>query len=181
VVLLLVCTFAGELGTHFLWTTKPHLGQLDGAAGIREDAGERVMLDLLRHEPPAIVLQRLPKDAYVIQPVLTILAGQTAFLGWANHENVWRGYRADIEARRREVEAFYRGDLPDSAGWLESNQIRYVLWLREDNQLPPHTFDKLNDSIRDRYKWRGYYEAGDYRVGLWESLDRRGNGQSSSK
>ena len=147
---------------------KPHLGQLDGAGAIRADAGERVIFDLLRQEPPAIVLQRIPKEAYTIQPALTILAGQTAFLGWANHENVWRSNRPDIEVRRREVEAFYLGALPDSARWSESNRIRYVLWLRDDNQLPPKTFDRLNDSIRSRYVWHGYYELGDYRVGLWQ-------------
>jgi uncharacterized membrane protein len=167
-VLVLICSFEGELGAYFLGTPKPHLGQLDGAAGIREDAGERVILDFLRREPPAIVLQRIPKEAYTIQPVLTILAGQTAFLGWPNHENVWRGNRGDIEARRRAVEAFYLGALPESSRWLESNHIGYVLWLRDDNQLPPKTFDRLSSSIRDRYVWHGYYEVGDYHVGLWQ-------------
>jgi uncharacterized membrane protein len=166
-VLVLVCSFGVELGAYYFGTPKPHLGQLDGDAGIREDAGERAMLDLLRSEPPAIVLQRIPQGAYTIQPALTILAGQTAFLGWANHENVWRGNRSDIEARRREVEAFYRGDLPDSSFWLEANRVRYVLWLRDDSQLPPHTFDRLTETIKDRYSWHGYYEVGDYHVGFW--------------
>jgi len=64
VVLVLVCSFAVELGIHYWTMPKPHVGQLDGAAGIRDDAGERVMLDLLRNEPPAIVLQRMPTGAY---------------------------------------------------------------------------------------------------------------------
>ena len=167
-VLVLLLCFGGELGNQYLTAGKPHVGQLDGAGGIRDDAGERVILDLLRHEPAAIVLQRIPKDAYTIQPALTILAGQTAYLGWASHENVWRANRADIEGRRHEVETFYGGDLADSVLWLESNRIRYVLWLRDDNQLPAHTFDKLNGLIRNRYAWHGYYEVGDYHVGLWE-------------
>jgi uncharacterized membrane protein len=167
-VLVLVCSFAVELGAHYWTMPKPHLGQLDGAAGIRDDAGEKVMLDLLRHEPPAIVLQRMPTGAYTVQPALTIFAGQTAFLGWPNHENVWRGNRADIQARAREVELFFRGDLPDSSRWLTANGIGYVLWGRDDNQLPPLTFDRLNDSIKDRYVWHGYYEVGVYHVGLWQ-------------
>jgi uncharacterized membrane protein len=141
---------------------------LDGAAAIRDDAGERVTLDLLRYAPPAIVLQRIPAGAYTSQPALTMFAGQTAFLGWPSHENVWRGNRTDIEARRNDVERFYRGDLPDSSRWLTANGIGYVLWGRDDNQLPPLTFDRLNASIGDRYMWRGYYEAGTYRVGLWQ-------------
>jgi exosortase len=139
VMLTLTCTFAGELGIHFWSTPKRHFGQLDGAAVIRDDAGEKVILDLLQHSPPAIVLQRVPTGAYTMQPALAIFAGQTAFLGWQNHENVWRGNRADIDGRKREVDAFYRGDLPDSLQWLQSNQIEYVVWGRDDNQLPPHT------------------------------------------
>jgi uncharacterized membrane protein len=168
VVLVLVCSFAVELGIHYWTMPKPHVGQLDGAAGIRDDAGERVMLDLLRNEPPAIVLQRMPTGAYTVQPALTIFAGQTAFLGWPNHENIWRGNRVDIAARAREVELFFRGDLPDSSRWLTANGIGYVLWGRDDNQLPPITFEKLNDSIKDRYAWHGYYEVGAYHVGLWQ-------------
>jgi uncharacterized membrane protein len=167
-VLLLICSFAGELGANYWAMPKPHLGQLDGDAWIRDDAGEKVMLDLLRHVPPAIVLQRMPTGAYTAQPALTIFAGQTAFLGWPNHENVWRGNRSDIDARQREVELFYRGDLPDSSRWLTGNGIGYVLWGRDDNQLPPPAFDRLNNLIRDRYIWHGYYEVGTYHVGLWQ-------------
>jgi hypothetical protein len=96
---------------------------------------------------------------------LTIFAGQTAFLGWPAHENVWRHNRADIEVRRREVQQFFSGDMPDSSGWLEGNRIRHVLWLPDDNQL--HTWDKLDGLIRDRYAWRPYYVVNDYRVGMW--------------
>jgi len=166
IVLALTCVFGGELGGHWLAASKPHVGQLDGAAGIREDAGERVILDVLKHAPPSIVLQRIPRGAYTVQPMLTILAGQTAFLGWPNHENVWRGNLPEIDARQNEVASFYRGEMADSAQWLDSSGIRYVLWLREDNQLP--VFEKLDSQLRDRYQWHGYYEAGQYRVGMWE-------------
>jgi uncharacterized membrane protein len=166
VLLILSCAFAGELLGHWQTVPKPHLGQLDGSAAVREDAGERVILEVLRRAPPAIVLQRIPTGAYTIQPMLTILAGQTAFLGWPNHENVWRSNRADIEERHRDVDAFYRGDMLDGSGWLESNHISYVLWLRDDNPL--RTFDKIDAQLKDHFVWRPYYEAGEYRVGMWQ-------------
>jgi len=168
--LVLTCAFAGELGIHYWYTPKQHVGQLDGAGVIRDDAGEKAILDLLRHEPPGIVLQRIPTGAYTNQPALTIFAGQTAFLGWPNHENVWRGSRVDINTREREVGDFYRGDMPHSSHWLRSNHIDYVVWGRDDNQLPPHTFDRLNAAIKDQYAWQGFYEAGDYHVGVWKPL-----------
>jgi hypothetical protein len=56
--------------------------------------------------------------------------------------------------------------LPDSSRWLTANGIGYVLWGRDDNQLPPLTFEKLNGLVQDRYAWHGYYEIGVYHVGL---------------
>ena len=165
VMLVLVCAYAGELGINYFGTPKPDLGRLEGAAWLRDDSGASAILDWLRHEPPCIVLERIPQGGYTAQPALTIFAGQTAFLGWPGHENVWRHNRMDIEARRREVELFFNGELPDSPAWLEVNHIRHVLWLRDDNQL--HTFDKVNGLIKDRYLWRPYYTVGDYRVGVW--------------
>jgi uncharacterized membrane protein len=166
-VLILICAFGGDLAAQYVGTSKPKLGQIDGAAWVRDDVAENAILDALRQEPPSIVLQRMPQMSYTVQPALTIFAGHRAFLGWPGHENVWRHNRADIEVRRREVELFFNGDLPDSSTWLEANHIRHVLWLRDDNQLAPHTFDKVNGLVKDRYLWRAYYIAGDYRVGMW--------------
>jgi uncharacterized membrane protein len=167
-VLLLVCSFGGDLAFQFLRTPKPHLGQLDGAGPIRDDAGEKVILDTLQHAPPSIVLQRVPIGSYTTQPSLVIFAGQTAFLGWPDHENVWRGNRVDINARQREINTFYGGNMPEAWRWLQVNGIHYVIWGREDNQLPAGTFDRVNDSIKEAYVWRGYYEVGAYHVGLWQ-------------
>jgi uncharacterized membrane protein len=166
-VLILTCAFGAELGAQYLLTAKPDPGQLDGAAWVRQDVAENAMLERLRHETQCIILQRMPQMSYTVQPALTIFAGQTAFLGWPGHENVWRHNRPDIEVRRREVEVFFSGNLPDSSHWLEANRIRHVFWLRDDNQLPPHTFDKINGLIKDRYSWQEYYTAGEYRVGMW--------------
>jgi uncharacterized membrane protein len=169
----LACCFGLELGAHYWMSPKPHFGQLDGAGLVRDDAGERVILDVLRHAPPSIVLQRIPTGAYTIQPALTMLAGQTAFLGWPNHENVWRSSRSDIDARQRDVQAFYSGELQNSSRWLEGNGIRFVIWQRDDNQLPAGTWDKVSSAIKDRYLWHGYYEVGNYHVGLWERESSR--------
>jgi len=166
-VLAIICVFSGELAADYIGPAKPHAAQLDGAGWVRDDGGETAVLDDLKHEPQAIVLQRLTADAYAPQPALTIFAGQTAFLGWPAHENVWRNNRTDIEQRRLEVQQFYLGALPESTKWLESNHIHYVLWMPEENTLPPKTFDKLNALIGDRYVWHPFYVTGEYRVGYW--------------
>jgi uncharacterized membrane protein len=164
-ILLLVCTYARELGAHFVNTPKRHLGQLDGAAWIRDDPPQRAALEFLTAQPPAVVLQHIPDRSYVAAPALTIFAGQTAFLGWPNHEDIWRGYRPDIDQRYDEVDRFYRAKLDDSPQWLEQNNIRYVLWLGSDNRLG--TFDQLYAKLHGRYFWREFSPEADLKVGVW--------------
>ena len=166
-VLLIMCVYARDLGANLLFVPKTHLGQLDGDGWIRDDPASRAVLEFLAGQPPCVVLQRVTGAGYVSEPALVMFAGQTPFLGWGNHENVWRGYRVDIDRRMEQVQTFFRGDLPDSARWLEQHRIRYVLWLKDDNKLPKGTFEKINDQIRDRYFWREFYVAGDFRVGIW--------------
>lgn len=167
-ILILVCIYARELGSHFVNTPKRHLGQLDGAAWIRDDPPQRAALEFLAAQPQAVVLQRIPDRSYVAAPALTIFAGQTAFLGWPNHEDIWRGYRPDIDQRYEEIERFYRATLDDSAQWLEQNHIRYVLWLGGDNRLG--TFDQLNAKLRGRYFWREFSALDDFKVGVWTNV-----------
>jgi len=164
-VLILICGYGFELGTYYFTTDKRHTGQLDGAAWLRDDAAERAILDFLSSQAPAIVLQRISARSYVPEPALAIFAGDTAFLGWPNHEDIWRGYRRDIDLRAAEIENFYRGDLEDSPHWLERNQIQYVVWSPGDN--PAGSFEKIDRQLRGAYFWREFSAPGDPQAGLW--------------
>jgi uncharacterized membrane protein len=166
-VLTIVSLYAIDLGWHFAVTPKSDLGRLDGAAWITSDPIEKPILEFLERQPPAIVLQRLEAGAFTPAPALVLFARQRAFLGWPEHEKLWRGQRADIALRAAEVERFYRGELPDSAQWLLQNNIDYVLWLKGESKLPPGAFEKIDAQIRISYFWREYYRAGDFRVGFW--------------
>jgi uncharacterized membrane protein len=148
---------------------KPDIGQLDGAAQIRNDNIERVLLAYLEAQPRGIVLQRLQAGAFTPAPALTLLAGQTAFLGWPEHEKLWRGMRADVAVRDAEVKRFFAGEMPNSAEWLARNHIDHVLWLKTEAELPVGTFDRIDQQLRARYFWREYYRVGEFRVGVWSS------------
>jgi len=129
-VLVLISAYGLELFGNLVNVPKTHPGQLDGAAWIRDDPAQRAILEFLKTQPQSIVLERLADRAYIPAPALIMFAGQTALLGWANHEDTWRGYRADIDQRLDAINRFYSGSMPDAARWLEQNQVRYVLWLR---------------------------------------------------
>jgi hypothetical protein len=166
-VLALVLVYGVDLGRALLTGPKPDLGKLDGAAAITGDPIERALLAYLQAQPRGIVLQRLQAGAFTPAPALVLLAGQTAFLGWPEHEKLWRGQRADVALRADEVRRFYLGELPDAAAWLRANRIDHVLWLKTESELPAGTFDRVDQQIRGAYLWREYFRVGEFRVGIW--------------
>jgi uncharacterized membrane protein len=165
-VLVLISAYGLDLFANLENNPKPHLGQLDGAGWIRDDPAQRAILDFLKVQPQSIALERLADRSYIAAPALIMFSGQTALLGWPNHEDTWRGYRPDIDLRLTDIERFYSGDLPEAARWLEQNHVKYVLWLKDDNAAAAGTFEKIDGQIRGRYYWNDYsIESG--RVGLW--------------
>jgi uncharacterized membrane protein len=171
-VLALISAYGLELCANLVNLPKAHWGQLDGAAWIRDDPTQRAILDFLKAQPPSIVLQRMADRAYVAAPALVIFSGQTALLGWVNHEDTWRGYRVDIDQRWNEINRFYSGDLPDAERWLEQNRVKYILWLSDENDGPAGTFEKIDRQIHDRYLWTEYTAQSGQRVGLWSLTDQ---------
>ena len=166
-MLLPISSYSLVLAKHIVRVPKSAMGQLHGAAWITGDPAEKPMLEYLKAQPPGIVLQRLEAGAFTPAPALTMFARQTAFLGWPEHEKLWRGRRTDIDIRSAEVTRFYRGELPDSSRWLVQNGIDCVLWLKGDNALPGASYDAINQQIGSTYYWREFYRAGEFRVGMW--------------
>jgi hypothetical protein len=166
-VLSLTSVYGIDLTRHLVFGFKGDFGKIEGAAAITDDPIEKVIFEYLRAQPPVIVLQRPETGAFTPSPALTLLAGQHAFMGWPEHEKLWRGQRADVQRRADEVQQFYNGNMPDSIGWLIQNNIDHVLWLKTDYKLPKDSWGKLNARLESAYFWREYYKADDFRVGLW--------------
>ena len=167
VVLTIVSVYAVDLVRGLVSGDKGDFGRLDGAAWITDDPIERVILEYLKASPPGIVLQRLEAGAFTPAPGLATFAGQQAFLGWPEHEKLWRGQRADISIRQADVQRFYAGEMENGAEWLVQNRIAHILWLKTEHKLPTGTFDTIDARIRSHYYWRELYRAGDFRVGIW--------------
>lgn len=166
-VLASVTVYGVDLGRALLTGPKPDRGQLDGAFAVTSDPIERALLEYLKAQPRGIVLQRPQAGSFTPAPSLALFAGQTAFLGWAEHEKLWRGQRADVALRETDVRRFYAGELPNAADWLVQNRIAHVLWLKTEAELPAGAFDRLDQQIRPAYFWREYYRVGEFRVGVW--------------
>jgi len=157
--LLLSCFYAWDLGKHFYSVPKPHAGQLHGAATITDDPAMERIIAYLRLHPPSAVLQRLDRGSYTLIPGAIMFAGHNAFLGWPDHERVWRGSMPEIGHRETEVRSFYDGTLPGAADWLRVNRVQHVLWLSADHAAHPGVWEKRNQELAEDFEWHD--------IGVW--------------
>jgi YYY domain-containing protein len=99
--------------------TAPHLvraawgpltGGRPGLDGLRwMDPGDRALVQRLRGEPRGVFLIEAVGDAYSEFGRLSVASGVPAYLGWENHEVVWRGgdIRPELDRRRALITDLY--------------------------------------------------------------------------
>ena len=80
-----------------------------------EFAGDRAIVTALREQPPGTVVAEAVGGAYTEYARLSAASGVPAYLGWANHESVWRGNSIleETEKRKKLVHEIFTADDPD--------------------------------------------------------------------
>jgi len=78
---------------------KAETWSLDGMAWMT--AGDRAIVEALRREPHGTVIAEAVGGAYTEYARLSSASGVPTYLGWANHEGVWRGGEIYAETGRR--------------------------------------------------------------------------------
>lgn len=170
-VLGALLTYGLSLGQQFLRAPKPFAGRLEGHAWLTADPAQRALIEQMARLPDGVVLEYPRGEAFASSPAMTMAARKPAFIGWSWHERLWRGvHRQDIQRRYEDARQFYTGQLADPLAWLMTRQIRYVLWLKEQNQQPD-AFERIDQAIRPVYEWFETYRAGAFRVGMWIRRD----------
>ena len=85
------CFYVIDLWRPFLGGPKDSRGQLEGTNFLTRNEFPRLMLGRLKVEKPGVVIERPDREgAFTNQAVLPLLAGQRMWLGWYNHELLWR-------------------------------------------------------------------------------------------
>lgn len=170
-VLIVISSYAFDLGRTWLLTPKNHLARLDGAAWITDDNVQKAILDFLKSIEPGVVLERVPTGGFTYAPAMAMFSGHPSMLGWSGHESLWRGYRTDINVLQEQSNAFFEGKLVDSVTWLRQNKVRYIVWLKNDNIAPYEAYKKIHEQIRTNYDWKEFYAADWMKVGVWVRRD----------
>ena len=86
---------------------------LDGFAWLSAD--DQAAIEFLSRQPSGITVIEAVGDAYSRYARISAAAGVPAYLGWENHESVWRGpqVRPRLEDRRKIVTAIYTSGDPE--------------------------------------------------------------------
>ncbi len=168
--LLLVSVYIYDLGRYYVVTGKGDMGHLSGHHWLTRDPTAKAMINYLKDAPNGTVLENQYGNAYTNTSLYALFTGKPVLLGWPLHLRTWRGDVPDIWALNTQIQAFYAGTLPDSLDWLLANKVRYVVWSGAENGKNPQIFGDIQQQIGSRYRWKEFYVAGDYRVGLWMRL-----------
>ncbi len=100
---------------------------LDGMAWMT--TGDRAIVAALREQPPGTVVAEAVGGAYTEYARLSAASGVPAYLGWANHESVWRGNAIleETDKRKKLIHEIYTANDPDEVRRLaESAGIHVV-------------------------------------------------------
>lgn len=115
IALLVMCVLASP---HLLgMAIQPVTGKtvkIDGLAWM--DPGDRSIVRFLRTQPRGTSIVEAAGGAYTEYARISSASGVPSFLGWANHELVWRGHdvSALTDARGALIDRIYRSGSPQS-------------------------------------------------------------------
>ena len=107
-------------------------GTLDGLAWMSAEApGDRAAVDWLRKNTPAETrLLEVPGGAYSDHGRIGTFSGRPTLLGWAGHEELWRGDAGGPEVARRQAEiktVYASTDAAEVREILTRRRIGYVV------------------------------------------------------
>lgn len=165
------CSFAWDLAVNWKNGSKEAMGKMEGHAFLTKEMFPRLMLDRLKQEKRGVVIERPNKDAFTNSACLPLFAGHSLWLGWLNHEQLWRGYREDLPQRQAALFKFFNGEMAKPREWLLANGIDYVLWYQEQDTLA--LWQKINMEMGPDYLWVEIF-AHDFengpKAGFWKRI-----------
>ncbi|WP_028452355.1 DUF2298 domain-containing protein [Chitinilyticum aquatile] len=165
--------YAVAIGSYWLHTPKPNKGQMAGHGWLKQDEMARNMLTHLKNSPDGIVLEAVEQGAYSPASALALNAGKGVVLGWPDHVAQWRGMPSFVPQRAAAIRSFYRAQLPDPLGWLNQQNVRYIVWTWGDETRTPGARQQLHMTIGRDFNWRPFYQNNGQEAGIWERRSAR--------
>jgi uncharacterized membrane protein len=163
-VMLLINVTAYDVGRYLIYTGKQDAGRIQGHYWATKNPVNRDMYNFLQQRPRGIVLENVPKDAYMESSTYAVFNNKPVLLGWPSHIKVWHGDFAQVWSTVQDIRAFYDGKLTNEVQWLLAKEVRYIVLSPKDDASH---FDMINSRIRSHYSWFGFNRDGERPVGIW--------------
>lgn len=168
VVLLLVTAFSIDLALYWYHSDKSAMGKLTGNYWLSRDPVNKQILQWLQAAPSGIVLEGLDNGgAYTPTSAMALFAAKPSATGWPDHEAQWRGNPSFIYNNADKARAFYHGNVSDALSWLALQRVRYILWLKRDQDRDPQARVRIQQQISSAYYWKAFWRQGDEELGMW--------------
>jgi uncharacterized membrane protein len=164
-VLLLVSTYSFELLRYWVFMPKTSAGKMAGHHWFTQDTNQRDLLAYLRAAPSGKVLENIRGGGYSKSGAISLFAAKPSLLTWPDHMSGWKGNMTHMRLLQSQITQFYAGQLPDMLGWLQANNVRYVVWTAEDDQP---AFDQVKQQIEILYHWKPFVIGDNPHLGVWE-------------
>ncbi|MFO1057813.1 MAG: DUF2298 domain-containing protein [Dongiaceae bacterium] len=166
VLLLLVSSYAVDVGRFWLVTAKPHALRFDGMGHYAADPAAARLIAYLSAVPEGLLLEKAYDKSPIDTGTYGSFTGQPNLVGIPWVLRVWKAELPELGTLLPEIGAFYGGTHPDPLRFLTGQGIRYVLWSpREGGDLA--AWARIDAAIAAGYRWMEFSATPDRHVGVW--------------
>lgn len=168
-VLSIITLTAGvELWRYWLYSGKHYAGFMEGHRWHTHNATNRQMFEYLEAAADGVVLERVLDNAYSNTSIYGIFTGKPVLLGWPSHLRTWHGDVPRIWILKDEIDQFYKGEMKNPVVWLESQNVRYIVFSPKDDNT---AFDKIDQQINRAYAWHEFEHSRKRHTGIWVKIN----------
>jgi hypothetical protein len=165
-ILLLLSTYAFDVGRFWVEWGKPYAGQLDGTGFYASDPANGRMMRWLGDAQPGIVLEKVYDSRPIDTGIYGSFAVKPGLVGVPWILQTLRSDLTELPGLVAEIQSFFAGRHPEPARFLTGYDVRYVVWsVRESGDL--EAWQAIDRAIGDRYRWVEFSPDADRHVGLW--------------
>jgi uncharacterized membrane protein len=167
--MLLINVTAYDVGRYLIHTDKPDAGRIQGHHWATKHPVNRDIYHFLKQRPVGIVLENVPKEAYMESSTYAVFNNKPVLLGWPSHIKVWYGDVTQVWSTVQDIRAFYNGKLGNEVQWLLAKEVRYIVLSPKDDASH---FSTINSRIKSHYIWFGFNRDGEQPAGVWVRHDK---------
>ena len=144
-------------------------GELNGMGYYAADPANARMIEYLSDAPFGIILEKVYEEPPIDTGIYGSFARKPDVVGIPWVLRVWQRNLPDLPHVVDAVGEFYSGKSEDPGAFLIGQNVRYVVWSPRES-ADTATWQTIDASIREHYRWIEFSADPQKHVGLWERV-----------